>query len=85
MIILLLDRFEQFWHVEIVEVDSMEIEPHRTERHGARGVDGCVVDDDGTPGLEHCHARRADRASTEKFQAALRHIPDVDPEEHDRF
>jgi len=28
---------------------------------------------------------RADRASTEKFQAALRHIPDVEPEEHDRF
>ena len=29
--------------------------------------------------------RRADRASTEKFQAALRHIPDVEPEDFDRF
>jgi hypothetical protein len=29
--------------------------------------------------------QRADRASAEKFQAALRHIPDVEPEEYDRF
>jgi hypothetical protein len=35
-------------------------------------------------GLEYLK-RRADRASTEKFQAALRQIPDVEPEEYDRF
>ena len=29
--------------------------------------------------------QRADRANTEKFQAALRHIPDVEPEDLDRF
>ena len=29
--------------------------------------------------------QRADRASTEKFQGALRHIPDVEPEDFDRF
>jgi hypothetical protein len=29
--------------------------------------------------------QRADRASAEKFQAALRRIPDVEPEEYDRF
>jgi len=32
-----------------------------------------------------CLNQRADRASSEKFQAALRHIPDVEPEEYDRF
>jgi hypothetical protein len=35
-------------------------------------------------GLEYLK-QRADRASTEKFRAALRHIPDVEPEEYDRF
>lgn len=35
-------------------------------------------------GLEYLK-QRADRASTEKFKAALRHIPDVEPEEYDRF
>ena len=29
--------------------------------------------------------QRADRASTEKFQGALRRIPDVEPEDFDRF
>jgi len=29
--------------------------------------------------------QRADRASAEKFQAGLRRIPDVEPEEYDRF
>jgi hypothetical protein len=29
--------------------------------------------------------QRADRASAEKFRAALRHIPDVEPEECDHF
>ena len=29
--------------------------------------------------------QRADRASDEKFRAALRSIPDVEPEEYDRF
>ena len=29
--------------------------------------------------------QRADRASIEKFRAALRHVPDVDPEEYDRL
>jgi hypothetical protein len=35
-------------------------------------------------GLEYLK-QRADRASTEKFQVALRQIPDVEPEEYDRF
>jgi hypothetical protein len=35
-------------------------------------------------GLEYLK-QRADRVSTEKFRAALRHIPDVEPEEYDRF
>jgi hypothetical protein len=35
-------------------------------------------------GLEY-FKQRADRASSEKFQAALEHIPDVEPEEYDRF
>jgi hypothetical protein len=29
--------------------------------------------------------QRADRASAEKFRVALAHIPDVEPEEFDRF
>jgi hypothetical protein len=29
--------------------------------------------------------RRAERASLDKFRAALLHIPDVEPEESDRF
>jgi hypothetical protein len=29
--------------------------------------------------------RRAERASIDKFRAALLHIPDVEPEESDRF
>jgi hypothetical protein len=35
-------------------------------------------------GLEYLK-QRADRASTERFKAALRHIPDVEPEDFDRF
>lgn len=35
-------------------------------------------------GLEYLR-QRAERASDEKFRAALRHVPDVEPEEHDRF
>ena len=35
-------------------------------------------------GLEYLK-QRADRASKEKFQAALRQIPDVEPEDSDRF
>ena len=29
--------------------------------------------------------QRADRASAERLRAALRHVPDVEPEEFDRF
>jgi hypothetical protein len=29
--------------------------------------------------------KRAERANPEKFRAALGHIPDVEPEEYDRF
>jgi hypothetical protein len=29
--------------------------------------------------------QRAERASAEKFRAALLHIPDAEPEEYDRF
>jgi hypothetical protein len=29
--------------------------------------------------------QRAERASVEKFRAALLHIPDAEPEEYDRF
>jgi len=29
--------------------------------------------------------QRADRASEEKFRAALQQVPDVEPEEYDRF
>jgi hypothetical protein len=35
-------------------------------------------------GLEYLQ-QRAERASTEKFRTALSQIPDVDPEECDRF
>ena len=35
-------------------------------------------------GLEYLK-QRADRASSEKFRAALGHVPDVEPEEYDRF
>ena len=35
-------------------------------------------------GLEYLK-QRADRASAEKFREALRRIPEVEPEEHDRF
>jgi len=35
-------------------------------------------------GLEYLK-QRAERASTERFRAALLHIPDVEPEEYDRF
>ena len=35
-------------------------------------------------GLEYLK-RRAERASVDKFRAALLHIPDVEPEESDRF
>jgi hypothetical protein len=29
--------------------------------------------------------QRAERANAEKFRAVLRHIPDAEPEEYDRF
>jgi hypothetical protein len=35
-------------------------------------------------GLEYLK-QRAERASVERFQAALRHIPDAEPEESDRL
>jgi hypothetical protein len=35
-------------------------------------------------GLEYLK-RRAERASIERFRAALQQIPDVEPEEYDRF
>jgi len=35
-------------------------------------------------GLEYLK-KRAERASAEKFRAALGRIPDVEPEEYDRF
>jgi hypothetical protein len=35
-------------------------------------------------GLEYLK-QRADRATTEKFRPALRQIPDVEPEDYDRF
>jgi hypothetical protein len=35
-------------------------------------------------GLEYLR-QGAERASDEKFRAALRHVPDVEPEEYDRF
>ncbi len=35
-------------------------------------------------GLEYLK-RRAERADVEKFRAALSHIPDVEPEDYDRF
>jgi hypothetical protein len=35
-------------------------------------------------GLDYLKAR-AERASAEKLRAALLHIPDVEPEEYDRF
>ena len=35
-------------------------------------------------GLEYLK-QRADRANAEKFKAALDRIPDVEPEEYDRF
>jgi len=35
-------------------------------------------------GLEYLK-QRAERASAEKFRAALQQIPDVEPEEYDRF
>ncbi len=35
-------------------------------------------------GLEYLK-QRADRASAERFQTALQHIPDVEPEEYDRL
>ena len=35
-------------------------------------------------GLEYLK-QRAERASLERFQAALRQIPDMEPEEHDRL
>jgi hypothetical protein len=35
-------------------------------------------------GLEYLKGR-AERASVGKFRAALEHIPDVEPEEYDRF
>ena len=35
-------------------------------------------------GLEYLK-QRAERASAEKFRAALQYVPDVEPEEYDRF
>ncbi len=35
-------------------------------------------------GLEYLK-QRAERATAEKFRAALWHVPDVEPEEYDRF
>ena len=35
-------------------------------------------------GLEYLEQRAA-RTTREKFEAALRHVPDIEPEEHDRL